>query len=77
MTSYIAKANNEECIGCETCVEKCPMEAISLQDSLAVINEERCIGCGVCAHLCPQKAIAIERTGPREVFILPPKINSN
>jgi len=74
MTSYIAKPNYEQCIGCGTCVEKCQMEAISLTNDHAEINEERCIGCGVCAHLCPEHAITIERTGPREIFVLPPKI---
>ncbi|NVM56058.1 MAG: 4Fe-4S binding protein [Candidatus Helarchaeota archaeon] len=77
MTSYIAKPINEECIGCGTCVEKCQMEAISLIDELIVIDEAKCIGCGVCAHLCPQNAITIERSGPREVFVLPPKIKQN
>ena len=74
MTSYLAKPNDEQCIGCGTCVEKCPMEALSLEDDHAVIDEARCIGCGVCAHLCPEHAMTLERTGSREVFILPPKL---
>ena len=74
LTSYIAKVLNDECVGCGTCVEKCQIEAISLENDIAVINEDKCIGCGVCAHLCPQDAIEILRTGPRDVFILPPKI---
>ena len=73
LSTYIAKINNEKCIGCGTCVEKCPMETISLDNDIAVINEEKCIGCGVCAHLCPEGAINIKRTGPREVFVPPPK----
>jgi len=77
LTSYIAKPDSNICIGCGICVEKCQMEAITLEDNHATINEERCIGCGVCAHLCPEHAITIERTGPREIFILPPKILQN
>ncbi|MHA1143674.1 MAG: DUF362 domain-containing protein [Candidatus Helarchaeota archaeon] len=76
MTSYMARINADECVGCGTCVEKCPMETITIEDNLAVIGQEKCIGCGVCAHLCPQGAITIDRTGPREVFLLPPKINA-
>jgi NAD-dependent dihydropyrimidine dehydrogenase PreA subunit len=75
MTSYIAKTIPEECIGCGTCVEKCQMNAITLMDDLAVINEAICIGCGVCVHHCPQNAIKLERTGPREVFVLPPRVS--
>lgn len=68
-TSYISKVDEEICIGCETCVEYCPTEAIEMVNSKANIDESRCIGCGVCAHKCPEEAIQLERTGLREVFI--------
>lgn len=69
LTSYVASVIEELCIGCETCVEKCLMEAIVLTDSIVEINEGRCIGCGICAYHCPQDAIELRRTGPREVLI--------
>lgn len=74
ITYYIAKLNPDECIGCGTCVEKCQMKAISLEDDVAKIDETRCIGCGVCAHLCPQGVIDLERTGEREIFLPPARI---
>ncbi len=74
ISSYIAKVSDEICIGCGTCVEKCPMETIALVDTKAVVHEEKCIGCGVCAHHCPEEAISLLRTGPRDVFINPVKI---
>ena len=74
LTSYMARINKDDCLGCGICVEKCNTEAIMLEDSKAVINEERCIGCGICAHHCPENAINLERTGPRNVFVPPPKI---
>jgi ferredoxin len=73
-TSYIAKINEEDCIGCGTCVQKCPMETIDLEDAMAVLNPEKCIGCGVCVHNCPEEAIELERTGLRQVFVPPPKL---
>ena len=76
-TSYIAQVIDSDCIGCGTCVEKCPMEAIDLEDAVAVINENKCIGCGVCAHHCPESAINLKRTGNREVYVPPPKITTN
>lgn len=76
LTSYIAKNDSEKCIACGLCEEKCSIEAISLED-YAVIDEERCIGCGVCAHLCPEGAMSIERTGAREVFLVPPRLKQN
>jgi len=75
-TSYLAEVDDDNCIGCGTCVEKCPMEAIELKDSIANIDESRCIGCGVCVHHCPEEAMKLERTGNREVFVPPPRIKS-
>lgn len=77
ITNYIAKVNIDDCIGCGTCVEKCQIKAISLDDDKALIDKDKCIGCGVCAHLCPQEAIEIEFTGQREVFLPPPRIPQN
>jgi len=74
ITNYLAKINSDECIGCGTCVEKCQIKAISLEDDLAKIDESKCIGCGVCAHLCPQSAIDLEKTEQREIFLQPPRI---
>jgi len=69
-TSYLAKVDENECTSCEECVEKCPMEAISI-DEAARVEEDKCIGCGVCAYNCPVQAITLERTGTREVFLPP------
>ncbi|MFX0038754.1 MAG: 4Fe-4S binding protein [Promethearchaeota archaeon] len=68
ISSYIAEVS-EDCMGCATCIEKCPMEALNLVDDHAVLDEDRCIGCGVCAHLCPEEAVHLKRTGLREVFL--------
>lgn len=57
--------NSELCTACETCIERCPMDAVSMgKDDVPQANLERCIGCGVCATGCPEEAIEIEeRTG--------------
>ncbi len=77
ISSYLANVSEEDCIGCGTCVEKCPMEAIELEDETASIDVDRCIGCGVCAYHCPEEAIHLKRTGQRDVFIPPNKISAN
>lgn len=74
LTSYEALVIEELCISCETCIEKCPIEAIEPTDSIVKINGGRCIGCGICAHHCPQEAIKLKRTGPREVIVPTPRI---
>lgn len=75
LTSYLAKVNEETCVGCGTCVEKCPMEAIEL-NNIAIVNEDRCIGCGICAHHCPEESMTLNRTGLRKVFVPPPRLIS-
>ncbi len=47
----------EDCIGCETCVEECPVDAIFMEDEKAHIDEELCIRCGTCHDVCPEEAV--------------------
>lgn len=52
--------NKSKCIGCGTCVQLCPVNAISFDsDGKAVINEDICIKCGTCEVSCPVSAIKI------------------
>ncbi len=51
--------DKEICIGCESCVPYCPMEAIEVEEDLADIDQDRCVECGVClrSSVCPTEAI--------------------
>ena len=49
--------DEEKCIGCNVCVEKCPVKAISMENKKAKINMEECIHCGTCHSVCPQEAV--------------------
>jgi len=50
----------EKCTGCESCVEACPTEAITINDeSKAVVNEDECVDCGSCVDACPEGAISL------------------
>ena len=44
------------CVGCTTCVRRCPTQAIRVRDGVAHITEERCIDCGECIRACPKGA---------------------
>ena len=48
------------CTSCETCIGRCPAEAMTLLENLPVIDPDRCFGCGVCAVGCPMEAIKME-----------------
>ena len=47
----------EDCNGCGSCVEECPVDAISMENGKASIDMESCIRCGKCHDVCPQKAV--------------------
>ena len=46
----------ERCVGCTTCIKRCPTSAIRVHDGRARIIKERCIDCGMCIQVCKHKA---------------------
>jgi pyruvate formate lyase activating enzyme len=46
-----------KCIGCGTCVEECPENALTSTAGGIVTDTESCTLCGKCAEVCPTKAI--------------------
>lgn len=59
-SNHSARVNQEECTGCETCLDRCQMDAIAMTDEeTAEINPDRCIGCGLCVTTCPTEAIEL------------------
>jgi ferredoxin len=46
----------EECIGCGTCVQSCPVSAIVEAGDQYAINEN-CTECRACIDICPVTAI--------------------
>ena len=59
------------CTACETCIERCPPEALAMGDNdVPQVNLDRCFGCAVCATGCPSDAIVME---VKPDFPVPPK----
>ncbi len=61
-SNHYAVVDASLCTGCEACVERCQMEALSLNDLAGVIavDPDRCIGCGLCVTACPTEALSLE-----------------
>jgi ferredoxin len=53
----------EDCIQCETCVDRCFFEAITLDEEADQIqvDADKCIGCGGCTLTCSQESLKLHR----------------
>ena len=71
-SNYFAAIDEEECVGCEACIDRCQMGALTMNDDeKAIVNKDRCIGCGLCVTTCPSDAIALVLK-PEESLKTPP-----
>lgn len=79
-SNYRLKISPETCQACGLCVQRCPVQVLSLEDSplaknqrskaATLINPDQCLGCGVCVHKCPTQSLYLE---PRAEIQHPPK----
>ena len=54
-----AQIDSQKCTGCGVCIQVCPLDAISLNDGIAVIDEDTCTECGLCVNECPNDAMSL------------------
>ena len=47
---------DDSCIACGSCIDECPVEAISEGDIYS-IDADMCTDCGACADVCPTESI--------------------
>lgn len=52
----------EECMGCQSCLDVCPLGAITMK-VYAVVDEQNCAECGSCVDVCPVEAIVYKEQG--------------
>ncbi len=53
------QADPEKCTSCGTCVDHCPVSALSMVANIPQVNAEACIACFCCQEMCPEKAITL------------------
>ena len=73
-SNFMPVVDAEACIGCGDCEDRCPVEAITVQDELAVVNPDICIGCGNCVIICPAESLSLERVSNKKPVIGEKKI---
>jgi electron transport complex protein RnfB len=69
-TNYYAEIDPELCNGCEDCIERCQLDALTMVGGVATVDLDRCIGCGNCVVICGSGA---SRLRQKEAEVLPPK----
>ncbi len=52
----VAVVDHEKCTLCKKCIDVCPVNAISINDTLS-IDDITCFGCGACVPECPEDAL--------------------
>ena len=53
------QADPELCTGCGTCIDQCPVTALSMSDNLPQVDADTCIICFCCQEICPERAITL------------------
>ncbi|MGA8832227.1 MAG: DUF362 domain-containing protein, partial [Desulfomonilaceae bacterium] len=54
------QADPDLCTGCGTCVEQCPVSALSMCDQIPEVDPEKCITCFCCQEICPEQAMSLK-----------------
>lgn len=53
--------NDTLCQSCGVCVNKCPVDALTMENDEVMVNQEACIACGECQSICPVNSITVQR----------------
>jgi len=69
-SNYYSKVASEKCDLCWDCIDKCPMDALSMNDDSPLVDLDRCIGCGVCVSTCKSGAYELKT---KDYKYIPPK----
>lgn len=66
-SDFYATVEEELCTGCETCLERCPFDAMTMVDEICVVDQAACYGCGLCISSCATEALTLVQKSPSEL----------
>jgi uncharacterized protein (DUF362 family)/Pyruvate/2-oxoacid:ferredoxin oxidoreductase delta subunit len=58
-TLLLPQVAPELCTACETCIDQCPVSALSMNGDVPRVDADTCITCFCCQEVCPEKAITL------------------
>jgi NAD-dependent dihydropyrimidine dehydrogenase PreA subunit len=66
-SDFEAVVDQDLCLVCGDCLERCQFNALDLGDTSLLIDSENCVGCGLCVSVCPENALFLVRRRDGEV----------
>jgi Pyruvate/2-oxoacid:ferredoxin oxidoreductase delta subunit len=63
LPSQFVPVATDDCIQCETCIDRCFLGALSMDEDAErpVVDTDKCIGCGVCTITCQTDSLKLHR----------------
>jgi electron transport complex protein RnfB len=58
-SAFRASVDENLCVGCDLCIERCQFKALSIVDGICKVDERRCFGCGICISACGDGALSL------------------
>lgn len=71
VSNYKIQFDEERCIKCGRCGERCLTKAVKLDSDHVILDLDQCIGCGLCASTCPDHALRLFRKPEEEIYTSP------
>lgn len=63
-SEYVATVDDDACVHCGDCIERCVFDARTMLDERMVYDEKACMGCGLCVTSCPVDAVSMALLHP-------------
>ena len=70
-SDFYAVVDEEQCTGCEACIERCQFNAMTMVDGICEVDRVSCYGCGLCISSCSVEALSLVQKSPEEITTPP------